>query len=76
MDPQTRNFADLRAQFAQAHTKNLIIIPSSVESVFWPYLTRSAGDHPWKQCSSAVLELRGEQTELIAPKAEAVPGEG
>lgn len=48
MDPQTRNFAILRTQFGQAHTKNLILTALSVESVFRPYLTRSVGDNPLK----------------------------
>lgn len=47
-----------------ALTKRGIIVLLTVEHVIWPHLTRKAGNHFWKQCGPAALELRGEQAVL------------
>ena len=71
---QTRSFAGPRAWLAQAQARSEVTAPSTVESVLWLHLTKTAGDSSWRLYNPVALQLRGGWTEQIAPRAKPVPG--
>lgn len=68
LDPQTRSFCLPWSQFSHAQARCRVTVPATVERVFWPHLTRGAGDKSWKLCGPRALQPRGGQAEIMAPE--------
>lgn len=73
-DSQMKSSPRLRALSAHAWPSNGIRAPPTEESVFWPHLTRMAGNNSREPTGSAALETREGWAVLIASRAKSVSG--